>query len=201
MNVDEFHERLRELYLPPEHEFTLVDVPEIRFAVVDGEGDPEGNDSANAAKWLYAVVHVVKPLVKQRMGRSFVEPPLECLCWADDPKDFLDGNKDRWKWRMMVPFVDWISREQFEDVVSQVEGKRGPRPRTLRLEHLHEGKSVQIMHVGDYRGIGAVCRRLFHEYLPANGLRLNGYYHEIYLNDPKRTAPKKRKTVIRQPVV
>ena len=62
-------------------------------------------------KWLYAVVHVVKPLVKQRMGKNFVEPPLECLCWVDDMKNFLEGNKDKWKWRVMVPFVDWITRE------------------------------------------------------------------------------------------
>jgi hypothetical protein len=70
----------------------------------------------------------------------------------------------------------------------------------LGLENLHEGKSVHILHVGDYNGIGAICRRLYDEYLPAHGLTPNGHYHEIYLNDPRRTAPEKRKTVIRQPV-
>jgi hypothetical protein len=72
---------------------------------------------------------------------------------------------------------------------------------SLRLEKLHEGKSVQILHVGDYTEIGAVCEKLYTDYLPENNLKPNGYYHEIYLNDPTRTAPQKRKIVIRQPVM
>jgi len=202
MNVEEFHRRLKELYLPPEKQFTVVDVPEIRFAVIDGKGNPEKSEEcAEAVKWLYSVVHLIKPLVKKRMGKNFVEPPLECLCWADKRKDFAEGNKDKWKWRVMVVFVDWITQEQFEEAVAKVERKRGPAPKTLRLENLREGKSVQIMHVGDYKDLGAVCEKLYNEYLPTNNLEPNGYYHEIYLNDPTRTAPKKRKIVIRQPVI
>jgi hypothetical protein len=200
MNVEEFHKRLKELYLPAQKQFTLVDVPEIRFAVIDGTGNPQSHECADAVKWLYSIVHVVKPLVKERMGKHFVEPPLECLCWADKEKDFLEGNKDKWKWRVMVVCIDWITQEQFADAVAKVERKRGPAPETLRLANLHEGKSVQIMHVGDYDGIGAICKKLYNDYLPANDLTPSGHYHEIYLNDPTRTAPSRRKIVIRQPV-
>src|SRR5262245_20364496 len=200
MNVAGFHERLRELYLPPEKQFTLVDVPEIRFAVIDGKGNPRSDECAEAVKWLYSVVHIIKPLVKKRLGKNFVEPPLECLCWADKMKDFIEGNRDKWKWRIMIVFIDWITQEQFEDAVAQVEGKRGPAPKTLRLENLHEGKCVQIMHVGDYDEIAAVCEKLYNEYLPENHLKPISHYHEIYLNDPTRTAPNKRRMVIRQPV-
>ncbi|MFK7845076.1 MAG: GyrI-like domain-containing protein [Rhodothermales bacterium] len=200
MDVENFHKRLGELYLPPEKQFTLVDVPEIRFAVIDGTGNPESDESAEAVKWLYSVVHMVKPLVKERMGKNFVEPPPEFLFWADDEKDFIEGNKNNWHWRVMIVFVDWITQEQFEEAVAKVELKRGPAPESLRLENLHEGKSVQIMHVGDYGEISAVCKTLYNEYLPDNNLTPNGYYHEIYLNDPRRTAPEKRKLVIRQPV-
>jgi len=100
----------------------------------------------------------------------------------------------------MIVFVDWITQEQFEEAVVKIELRRGPAPKTFRLENLHEGKSVQIMHVGDYSELGEVCEELYGEYLPENHLKPNGYYHEIYLNDPKRTAPKKRNIVIRQPV-
>jgi hypothetical protein len=195
MDVEAFHARLRELYLPPKGQFTLVDVPEIRFAVIYGKGDPGNGESAEAAKWLYSVVHLVKPSVKARMGKNFIEPPLEYLCWADDEKDFIEGNKDKWSWRAMIVFIDWITQEQFEEAVAKVEQKRGPAPETL-----HEGKCVQTMHMGDYKELAAVCDVLYNEYLPENNLRPNGYYHEIYLNDPARTAPHKRKIVIRQPV-
>ena len=47
MNVEQFHERLGELYLPPKGQFTLVDVPEVRYAVIEGKGDPEKGKSAD----------------------------------------------------------------------------------------------------------------------------------------------------------
>jgi hypothetical protein len=200
MNVDKFHDRLRELYLPPENQFTIVDVPEIRFAVIDGKGDPGNGEIAEAGKWLYSLAHFVKPFVKERMGKNFVDPPLEYLFWADNEKDFIEGNKDKWNWRAMIVFIDWITQDQFDEAVARVEQKRGPAPKTLRLENLHEGECVQYMHVGDYEGVGTVCNELYNQYLPEHNLSPNGYYHEIYLNDPTRTAPKKRKIVIRQPV-
>ncbi|RPI82073.1 MAG: hypothetical protein EHM41_19275 [Chloroflexi bacterium] len=200
MNVEQFHNRIRELYLPSENQFTMVDVPDIRYAVIDGRGDPGNEDSAKAVKWLYSVVHLVKPFVKKRMGKNFVEPPIEYLCWADNEIDFIEGNKDKWKWRAIIVFIDWITREQFEEAVAKVEQKLGPPPETLRLENLHEGKSVQIMHVGDYKELAEVCDLLYNKFLPENNLKPNGYYHEIYLNDLRRTAPNKRKIVIRQPV-
>jgi hypothetical protein len=200
MNVEQFHERLRELYLPPENQFTLVDVPEIRYAVIDGSGNPENDEFTEASKWMYSLVHIVKPYVKERMGKHFTDPPLEYLFWADDERDFIKGNKEKWSWRVMVVFIDWISKEQFDQAVEVVQKKLGPAPKSLRLVDLHEGKSVQIMHIGNYEKISAICDELYNVYLPENNLRPNGHYHEIYLNDPKRTSPDKRRIVIRQPV-
>jgi hypothetical protein len=100
----------------------------------------------------------------------------------------------------MIVFIDWITQEQFREAVAKVEQKLGPAPETLRLENLHKGKSVQIMHVGDYKELAEVCDLLYNKFLPENNLKANGYYHEIYLNGPRRTAPNKRKIVIRQPV-
>jgi hypothetical protein len=101
----------------------------------------------------------------------------------------------------MVVFTDWISQKRFDDAVSAVKKKLGSPPETLRMENLHEGKSVQIQHVGDYDQVSLICDELYQVFLPENNLKPNGYYHEIYLNDPNRTAPEKRRIVIRQPVV
>jgi hypothetical protein len=68
------------------------------------------------------------------------------------------------------------------------------------MENLTEGKSVQIQHIGDYGQVQSICDELYNQYLPQHNLKPNGHYHEIYLNDPKRTAPEKRRIVIRQPV-
>ncbi|HPC77589.1 MAG TPA: GyrI-like domain-containing protein, partial [bacterium] len=39
-----------------------------------------------------------------------------------------------------------------------------------------------------------------HNFIKENGYELRGKHHEIYLSDPRRSAPEKLKTVIRQPV-
>jgi hypothetical protein len=35
----------------------------------------------------------------------------------------------------------------------------------------------------------------------ANGLKLSGPHHEIYLSDPRRVPPDRLKTILRQPTV
>ncbi len=201
MSAEDFHRRLKELYLPAENKFTIIDVPEIHYFAIDGDGNPESNTFKNAVKWLYSVVHLIRPLAKQRMGKNFVEPPLECLFWADNEDDFISGVKDKWKWRVMIVGVrDWVPQEAFQQAINKVEEKFGSAPKTLRFQNLNEGKSVQIMHIGDYSEIQSVCDKLYNEFLPKNNLIPNGYYHEIYLNDPSRVMPEKRKMVLRQPV-
>ena len=41
MDVESFLKRLNELYLPPQGEFTILEIPTIRYAVLEGQGSPE----------------------------------------------------------------------------------------------------------------------------------------------------------------
>jgi len=195
MEETEERRRLNELYLPSDKDFVLVDVPEMQFVMIDGEGSPNG-----AVKWLFSVVHTLKPIAKERMGRAFVEPPLEGLWWADDMTDFVSGNRDKLKWRMMIVVADWLSDEMFGQAVAKAESRLGEVPASLRVESYDEGRSVQIMHVGPPEEEGPTIARMHEEFLPVHGLVPNGHHHEIYLNDPRRVAPEKVKTVLRQPV-
>jgi hypothetical protein len=42
--------------------------------------------------------------------------------------------------------------------------------------------------------------QLHNEFLPQNGYTETGKHHEIYLSDPRKVAPEKLKTVLRQAV-
>ncbi len=89
----------------------------------------------------------------------------------------------------------------FEQAVATASERLGEVPGDLRLERFHEGRCVQIMHIGDYSMEAAtLARRLHHEFLPQNGLVPNGLHHEIYLSGPNRVAAAKQRTVLRQPV-
>ncbi len=193
---------LKQLYLPPQ-EFVQVDVPEMPFLMIDGEGSPQHATFTDSIKWLFAVAFPIKQVARQRMGRDFVEPPLECLWWADDLQDLIAGHKDKFKWRLMIPAPDWLEEELFQQAVAAATEKLASVstvPPSLRLERFREGTCVQIMHVGPNSNEPAVLQQLHHEYLPAHHLTATGHHHEIYLNDPKRVAPEKLKTVLRQPV-
>lgn len=69
----------------------------------------------------------------------------------------------------------------------------------VRLERFEEGLAVQMMHVGPYAEEPATIERL-HAFAREQRLALHGRHHEIYLSDPRRTAPEKIKTILRQPV-
>lgn len=62
-----------------------------------------------------------------------------------------------------------------------------------------EGPAAQVMHIGPYDAEGPTIKRL-HELIAESGRTRRGKHHEIYLSDPRRSAPEKLRTIIRQPV-
>ncbi len=200
MNAADERALLKKLYLPPSDEFVLVDVPEMRFVAIDGNGANDRESLETAVKWLFTTIYPTKQIAKERMGRNFVEPPLESLWWADDMQDFVCGRREMMNWRMMIVTPDWMTQAMLDEGIAQASARFGKPPAEIRFEAYHEGLSVQIMHIGPHKEESAIVERLHREYLPAHGLTPHGAHHEIYLNDPKRVAPEKCKTVLRQPV-
>lgn len=191
---------LKKLYLPPADEFVEVDVPEMQFLMVDGEGHHSSEGFVLGTRWLMSVIRPIKPIAKQRMGKSYVEPPLEVLWWADDMDDFIAGDRKKFKWRQMVVTADWVDQEIFDRALAEASGKLGEPPSAVRLERFAEGTSVQIMHVGLEQDAVPTMARLYDEFLPEHRLVARGSFHEIYLSDPKRAKPERIRTVLRQPV-
>lgn len=201
MEKIDFKKTMKTLWQPPTGRFTIVDVPEMQFTMIDGKGDPNVSEGYKAAiQWLYNVSYTLKFASKRGLGRDYTVAPLEGLWWADDMADFLTGDKSRWQWTMMIMQPDWITQPMFDEAVARSREKLGEPPSSLRFERYAEGLSVQIMHVGPYSAEGPTIARLHGEFLPANGLKETGRHHEIYISDPRRTAPEKLKTVLRQPV-
>ncbi|MBE1878688.1 GyrI-like domain-containing protein [Myceligenerans pegani] len=191
----------RALYAPSAQEFVEVEVPGFRYVAVDGEGDPNTAESyARAVEAVYGVSYTLK-FAGKADGRDHVVGPLEALWRADDPSVFLSRDKGAWEWTVMIWQPDWVDGTAVEHAVADVSRKKpNPALAGLRLFAPREGRCVQILHVGPYDDEGPTLARLHDEYLPAHGLAFNGDHHEIYLSDPRRVAPAKLRTVLRQPV-
>ncbi|GAA1908868.1 GyrI-like domain-containing protein [Arthrobacter gandavensis] len=191
----------REIYSPG-RSFTLVEVPPQRFLAVDGHGNPNTSpDYAAAVQALYSVAYALKFAAKRSLGRDSVVAPLEGLWRAENPQVFAEGNKDSWDWTMLISQPEWISPEMAGETAAEVRTKKGLEAAArIRWLELREGLSVQVLHIGSYDDEAPLLARLHHEFMPENHLDFNGDHHEIYLSDPRRTAPERLKTVLRQPV-
>jgi hypothetical protein len=193
---------LRQCYAPANSDWQLVEIPAQRFLAADGHGDPNtSEDYARVVEALYSVAYTIKFTSKRELGRDFVVGPLEGLWWADRWEAFVDRAKDEWHWRMLISVPEWITGDLIEESrEAALAKKKLPAIDGVRPVSLHEGLCAQRLHVGPYDDEGPSLARLHHEFLPAEGLRPTGHHHEVYLSDPRRTAPERLRTVLRQPV-
>ncbi len=193
------------LYKPSAKKPEIVDVPPMNFLMVDGVGDP--NTSAayrDALESLYAMAYTLKFALKKAEGINYGVAPLEGLWWSEDLDAFLAGAKDTWSWTMMIAQPSIVTPAWVDKAREEVQRKKAPVALPLvRFDRFHEGLSAQIMHIGPYAMEAPTIQKL-HDFIQAEGGVFDGHaqkHHELYLGDPRRAAPEKLKTVIRQPFV
>lgn len=190
----------RYLYNPSSKECSIVDVPELQFLMVDGAGDPNTSVAyAEAVEALYAMSYTLKFISKQE-SVNYTVMPLEGLWWTPNPDEFSMEDKSAWEWTAMMVQPEHITAGLVVAAADQVRKKKDPPALDrVRFERYREGLAVQILYFGPYADEAPTIERL-HRFATDGGYRLRGKHHEIYLSDPRRTAPEKLRTVIRQPV-
>lgn len=190
------------LYKPAAGKVEVVEVPRLNYLMIDGEGDPNTAPAfRDAVEALYSLSYALKFMVKKgETGIDYGVLPLEGLWWADDMSAFATANKAAWKWTLMIMQPDFVSEEMVRAATTQVGAGKSPAalPR-VRFESLAEGKAAQTMHIGPFSEEGPTVAKV-HAFIEANGSRLRGRHHEIYLSDVRRAAPDKWKTIVRQPM-
>jgi hypothetical protein len=192
-------ERLYRATTTPE----LVHVPRLRFLCLDGHGDPNTSPAyATAVQALYTVSYAARSAVRRGGEPAFKVSPLEGLWWAEDLSTFGSGDKSAWDWTMMIRQPDAVTDDLVARLVDEVAAKKDlPAVRDLRLVGFEEGAAAQVLHVGPYATEGPTIARL-HDFIRQHGFVFDGHrhkHHEIYLGDPRRAAPERLRTLIRQP--
>ncbi|MFZ0532844.1 MAG: GyrI-like domain-containing protein [Anaerolineales bacterium] len=196
----DFKKTLKQFYNPPKGRFHLVEVPEMNFLMLDGEGNPNTSlDYQQAIEALYSISYGIKFALKSS-GFEHIVPPLEGLWWMENMNEFSLANKDRWKWTMMIMQPEWVTTEWVEKVRQDTRKKKNNSFLTkVRFETFTEGLAVQVLYTGAYEKEAPTIAEM-HEFIKTNGYQTNGKHHEIYLGDPRKTSPERLQTILRQPI-
>lgn len=192
---------LKHLYNPSAKAISVVEVPPLTFLMIDGHGDPNTAPAyVDAVQALYALAYGLKFRVKKLdASADFAVMPLEGLWWAADMANFAALSKADWDWTMMIVQPPVVTPALLAETLAETAKKKDlPALPRVRLETYHEGPAAQIRYFGPYADEGPTIAEL-HAYIAAQGHTLRGKHHEIYLGDPRRVAPAKLQTVIRQP--
>jgi hypothetical protein len=194
----DFKKDFSRFFNPSAREVAEVDLPPFRYLMIDGRGEPGGREYMDAIATLYPIAYTLKFSLKPE--HDFTVGPLETLWWDDTPDGFNLADPAGWRWSAMIIVPDFVTEDHLAAAAEELrrKGKEAPLLDRVRVETLDEGRCVQIMHVGPYDAETATIRRL-HDYMTDNGMSFRGKHHEIYLSDPRRTAPQRLKMVIRQP--
>lgn len=210
MDKFDYKKIYKELY-QPKTKPSIIEVPEMIFIAIDGEGNPNSCPEYKAAiEVLYGLSYAIKMSKMngtQPVGYfEYVVPPLEGL-WQVDGVDF-DGmnvtDKDKFKWISMIRQPEFVTEEVFEQAKLVLKKKKPALDLSkARLMKMTEGLCVQIMHKGSYDDKPASIEQM-KRFLDENGYAEDfsegRFHHEIYLSDPRKCSTDNLKNVIRHPI-
>ena len=214
MNKIDFKKVYSPLYAPKTTP-AIIDVPPMKFIMVDGQGNPNAakGEYHTAIELLYALSYTLKMKCINYSDPNcydYVVLPLEGLWWLEDStaRDFT--KKELYLWTAMIRQPDFITSEHFE-LAKQLLAKQKPQLdlSKARLETYTEGLSLQCMHIGPYDTEPETIAKM-EAYLVNSG-KLNAMdspsmegtlrrHHEIYLSNPLRSKPERRRTILRHPI-
>jgi hypothetical protein len=176
-------------------------VPAMRFAIINGEGDPNGEEFALATAALYSLSYTVKMSYKSKeIPEGFYDYtvfPLEGV-WdlVDKTKPITD--KNNYAYSIMIRQPDFLTNELFEKFIT-ITKKKKPNVYLDKIKYdtITEGLCCQMLHLGSYDNESASFD-IMRQFCKDNGYeRISLKHREIYLSDPRKTEASKLKTVLR----
>ena len=202
MTKVDYKKEMKDLYTA-KFKPAVVHVPKMNFIMINGQGDPNSSQEyIDAIQTLYPIAYSIKFISKKMHNNDFGVMPLEGLWWTDDMADFSVRDKSNWQWTAMIMQPDVVTQDIYNQAIEQVKAKKDLAAiDKIRFDAYDEGRAAQVMYVGPYSEEGPTITDL-HAFIEAQGGKLTNttkHHHEIYLGDPRRSDPKKLKTIIRQP--
>lgn len=185
----------------PKNTPQIIEVPELGFYCIDGEGHPASEAFAECVEALYATSYAVRMSHKGDLAIpgyfEYTVYPLEGLWDLIDPaKGTTD--KNNFKYTLMIRQPEFLAPELATTFIARAFAKKKKAAiERVRYERRREGRCVQMLHLGSYDDEPASFSRM-ESFCSAEGLSRESKVHrEIYLSDARKVAPEKLKTVLR----
>ena len=196
-------EKTDKAYYKAKLEPTVINIEAHDYLTIQGKSDPNDPDFLAAVETIYGVAYGIKFIAKSE-DLDFTVPKMEGYWWIDgcieNQAEFVNVPRDEWNWKIVIRMPEFIGKKHFERAIAQVRSKKSPKNlERLSFESMEEGLCAQVLHIGSYENEGPSIDKL-HQFMNEEGLKIRGYHHEIYISDPRRTAPDKLKTILRYEV-
>ncbi len=167
---------LKQFYRAQAGKPQMVTLPAFNYLMIDGQGHTESRQFSLAIQALFGVSYKAKFIMKKTRDFDYVVMPLEGLWWADDMRKFVSGDKDEWQWTLMIMQPDGMDQEILNRAIAETEKKVDISILSrLRLEKLHEGKAIQLLHIGAYSEEHANIMKI-HDHINHIGGTFDGNY-------------------------
>ena len=194
----DLHKEHKQEYVTPKTP-KLVEVGPAKYLAIEGEGEPGGEVFQAKVKAMYGMAFTIK-MTKKFAGQDYKVCHLEGLWWGEGKgAEFFELPRDQWRWKLLIRVPEFIGPDDLKQARETLLKKgKGPEVIEVELETLAEGPCVQMLHVGPYSTEPETVEAM-RRFAADNGLTLRGRHHEIYLSDPRRVAPERLRTILRQP--
>ena len=204
----DYKKEYKEFY-QPKNKPSIIEIPAMNFLAVRGKGDPnqENGEYQTAIGLLYALAYTIKMSKKSDHHIDgyfdYVVPPLEGFWWQEGREGIDYENKSDFHWISLIRLPDFVTKADFDWAIEEATRKKKQDFSKVEFLTYEEGLCVQCMHLGSYDEEPTTIAAM-EAYAQAQGyvidINNSRFHHEIYLSDPRKTAPEKRKTVLRHPI-
>lgn len=186
---------LKHLYHPSSKTPGIVEVPEMNYLMVEGQGKPDGLQFQQAAGVLYPLAYTLKWMVRLGRDIDFHVMPMEVL-WK------VNREKKEFSFTMMLMQPEFITSDLVAEAHVKVQSKvDAEQLAKVLFESYADGICVQFLHVGAYEKMNS-SGKLMEDYAEQQGYIIPVHCsHDIYLNDIRKTKPENLKSVMRYQVV
>lgn len=189
----------KDQYSASSRRIKVVNVPAIKFLMIDGVGNPNVEEFKLKSKVLKLIFKEIKELEKHK-GVICNPPPIEGVWDTYDNSQFDVTRKKLIKFTLMMALPDTVDENRIQTIKETLVTKsENPYILDVYFKIVEEGKCVQLLHRGPYN-TDIHSTKTIMEYITVENMKLTGLHHEIYLNNADKVAKEDLKMIVRYAV-